>query len=121
MSDEEAAVAEPEPRYRRKSDHRKGVAGAAVKASESPWTIVSARLSMVALMPVLGILAWFITSMVDDVRSQMKEQGDALSQILINQAVGITEREDQKRRLTKIEDGMTRLWQHVIGRDKDGN
>jgi hypothetical protein len=105
----------PAPRHRRKSDRHTGMVGKAVRVSESPVTVALSRLSNLAWMPVLGILAWFATGMVDDFRGEIKELADANQQILINQAVGISERDDQKRRLTKIEEGMTRLWQHVMG------
>jgi len=121
-SEEEAEDVKREPRHRRRNDHRRvhdhrtgGVTAAAIKASEAPVTVVLARLSMIATPFLFAAIAWFASEAYSDMKAEMKEQGEGLQQVLINQAVGIAERDDQKRRLTKIEEGMTRLWQHVIG------
>lgn len=128
MSDEEAEDVETAPRHRRRHDHRRehdhrkgGVTAAAIKASEAPVTVVLARLSMIAIMPVLGILAWFVMGLVDDVRGGMKEQGAALQQVLVNQARDIAEGEGQKRDIAELKDSVKQLWRQVMGRGGDRN
>ncbi len=116
MSSEEAEDVEPLPRNRRKSDHRRGVIGAAVKATESPAGVSMARLAMIASPILFSIVIGLTGAMYADLktsqdrdRADRREFSDKLQQVLINQAVGLTEREDQKRRITKNEEGMTRL------------
>jgi len=126
MSNEEAEDVEIEPRHRRRNDHRRqrdhrkgSMTAAAIKASEAPVTVVLARLSMIATPFLFAALSWFVVDAYSDMKVSMKEYGDGLQQVLINQAVGIAERDDQKRRLGKIEEGMTRLWQQLMSRGKD--
>jgi hypothetical protein len=126
MSNEEADDVDLAPRNRRKHDQRKGVMGAAVRATEKPEAVSVARLAMIVSPILLSIILGLVGAMYADFKdqqkdtaAQLKEFGDGLQQVLINQAVGIAERDDQKRRLTKIEEGMTRLWQQVIGRGKE--
>jgi hypothetical protein len=127
MSDEEAEDVEIDPRHRRRHDHRRahdhrkgGMTAAAIKASESPVTVVLARLSMIAIMPVLGILAWFVMGLVDDVRGGMKDQGAALQQVLVNQARDLAEGESQKQDIAELKESVKQLWRQVMGRE-NGN
>jgi hypothetical protein len=105
---------------------RRTIKEQAETVAEWSWTKISARLSMIILAPVLMFMAWLaqdkvshIDKRIDDVVAEQAKQGDAISQIAINQAQGKVERDDQSKAIAEIKESIVRIWDKVTSGRKN--
>lgn len=100
---DDGMMAQPRPRRSLKEK--------ADAAAESSWTRLSARLAMIMTGPLLAIVAWLALDKLDhfdrrldQVATDVREQGDALNQIALNEARAKDERDNLGARVKELWD-----------------